>query len=148
MQPAVSIPKEKDRQEEGLAARGLYPKKEKDRKEGGLAARCFNLREDSPLFLSKKKKIDKKEELQPVVSISEKKGGLQPAGSKKKQTRRKACSPLFQSQKKKVDKKECEQPAVSIAKEKRQGGGLAARCFNSREDRGLAARCFNRKRKK
>ena len=54
MQPAVSIPKEKDRHEGGLAARGFHPKA---------------------------KKIDKKEGLQPAGSILEKKEGLQLAGS-------------------------------------------------------------------
>ena len=79
--------------------------------------------------------------MQPAVSITEKKEGLQPAGSirktkNEKQTRRKACSPLFLSQKKKIDNEECEQPAVSIAKEKdRHEGGLAARWFSPKRKR-------------
>ena len=82
--------------------------------------------------------------MQPAVSITEKKEGLQPAGSirktkNEKQTRRKACSPLFLS--------------YIIPKEKdRQEGMRAARGFNrKKKDRyegGLAARWFSPKRKK
>ena len=66
--------------------------------------------------------------MQPTVSITEKKEGLQPAGSiRKTKTKNrqdgKLAARCFYPKRKKIDKKEFEQPAVSIAKkiDKKEG---------------------------